>query len=116
MCEKTEQICDDRSRRGSLTLRQAAAMAEMASLGLRGIDAAMLLDVSPAYICKLRKRFGIAFAPRLPRFSSWRYRSIARLRAANLTYPVIAERLGSTAASCASMAYQMRQAGQGLSA
>lgn len=109
MCEKTEQICE-KGRRGSLMLRQAGALHEFASLGLTAFDAAVLLDVSPSYVCKLRKRFDIKFQ-RPQRFHGAKYRAVLALRQMRLPNWAIAERIGSTSGSVASMAYQMRQVG-----
>lgn len=79
-----------------ITLRRAAALNEMASLGIWSAKAAVLLNVDAVRVCQLAKQFDIRLPPK-PKQISELSRAVRDGYAAGLTPHQIALRHGRTA-------------------
>lgn len=96
-----------------ITYRRAAALREMASLGVCGYDAAMAMYVSPSLVDKIKKQFNIVMplgkgGPK-PRLKQAILRDYPR---EVVSAEAMAERYGSTSNSITVTIHKLRKEGR----
>lgn len=89
------------------TLRRAAALSELASLGCWVAKAADYIGIDPVSARRIGKAFAISY-PRRPRHQTPLYRSIRRYHAQGMKPQQIAERVGTTGQAVRVLLYRIR--------
>lgn len=96
-----------------LTLRQVAAMREMADLGITAVQVAGLMNMEKARVSELRKRFGITFKEAPAVRPAWLKKLILRdYGKPGMTPAVMGERYATTANCVSARMSQLRKEGK----
>jgi len=93
--------------RREITLRRAAALRELASLGIHASRAASLLDIDPVRVHQIKQQFGIPLPKRPADVDTPLRQAIRRGYEAGLSYHQIAERAGTTYGSVKTTVFHM---------
>lgn len=96
-----------------VTLRQVAAMREMADLGMTAVQVAGLLNMEKSRVSQLRKRFGITFKSAPAVRPAWLRKLILRdYGKPGMTPSVMSERYSTTSNCISARMSQLRKEGK----
>lgn len=95
----------------SIVLRRAAALREMASLGITHTEATHLLDLENGSVSYLKAKFGIVMRQGRRGKQDWLQQRLLRDYGRGLTTAVLAERYQTSANSVKVTVHRMRKAG-----